>query len=99
MANSKPRNRKDSPSETPSAAPPDPDNNLGRGAPSDRDERIRQKSHEASRRERSPTQQSESHAHGAASDLDREDADIQRAGAARERPGRRAKKPVRRVRE
>jgi hypothetical protein len=57
--------------------PGDPDNNLGRGAPGDREDRIRQRAHEIWEREGRPEGQAESHWHRAAQDLDREQADLQ----------------------
>lgn len=57
----------------------DPENNLGRGAPVDREDRIRQRAHEIWEREGRPEGQAESHWHRAAQDLDREQADLQRS--------------------
>jgi hypothetical protein len=55
----------------------DPDNNLGRGAPGDRDDRIRHRAHEMWKQEGRPDGQTERHWHRAVQDLDREDAEIQ----------------------
>jgi len=75
----------------------DPDNNLSRGAPSDRDERIRQQERPEHRR------RSEGEAHKQwerkPEDLDREDAAIQREGVAGENPGARPKGDADFVRE
>jgi hypothetical protein len=63
----------------PSDARPDPDNNLGRGAPADREERIRQKARSI--------EQAPQYRHRAAHDLDREDTELRRAGVAGQKPG------------
>ena len=68
-------------------AQPDPDNNLGRGAPGDRDERIRQRARENGEREARQEKSSPSYKKREAQDLDREDAEIQREGIAGEKPG------------
>lgn len=70
---------------------PDPDNNLGRGAPGDREERIRQRAHDLWEAEGRPEGQADRHWSRAAEDLDREDAAIQREGIAGEKPGVRPK--------
>lgn len=61
-------------------SPADPENNLGRGAPFDRKERIEQLEKEEQDR-RSDQQERRPE------DLDREDAAIQREGIASEKPG------------
>jgi hypothetical protein len=81
------------------SAPPDPDNNLGRGAPSDREDRIRQRAHELWEAEGRPEGQADRHWSRAAEDLDREDAAIQREGMAGEKPGVRPKGDADFVRE
>lgn len=68
-------------------AVPDPDNNFGRGAPADREERIRQRAHELWEQEGRPEGRAQDHWERAAQDLDREDAAIQREGIAGEKPG------------
>lgn len=81
-------NRSDKPT---TDASPDRDNNLGRGAPGDREERIQQKRrNEARSIERNP-QYPNRRPH----DLDREDAELQREGAVREKPGIRLSKEER----
>lgn len=71
-----------------SDATPDPDNNLGRGAPADREERIRQKARDKAQSiERDPQ-----HKHRAAHDLDREDAELRRESGAGRNPGVRHRK-------
>ena len=67
-------------------AQPDPDNNLGRSALFDRDERIRQRAHQIWEHEGRPEGRAQEHWERAASDLDREDADIRREGSAGEKP-------------
>jgi hypothetical protein len=69
------------------AASPDPDNNLGRGAPQDREDRIRQRAHEIWEREGRPDGQAQGHWERAAQDLDREDAEIRREGVADQAAG------------
>lgn len=69
------------------APTPDQDDNLGRGAPADREERIRQRAHELWEREGRPEGRAQEHWERAAQDLDREDAEIQREGIAGEKPG------------
>lgn len=69
----------------------DPDNNLGRGTPGDREDRIRQRAHEIWEAEGRPEGQADHHWSRAAEDLDREDAAIQREGVAGARPGIRPK--------
>jgi hypothetical protein len=66
---------------------PDASNNLSRGTPGDREDRIRQRAHEIWEREGRPDNQAQEHWDRAAQDLDREDAEIQREGAAGEKPG------------
>jgi hypothetical protein len=57
---------------------PDDDNNLGRGAPADRQERIQQRAREDARSaDRNPQKE-----HREAHDLDREDVELHREGAA-----------------
>ena len=68
-------------------AVPDPDNNLGRGVPADREERIRQRAHELWEQKGRPEGRAQDHWERAAQDLDREDAAIQREGIAGEKPG------------
>jgi hypothetical protein len=70
---------------------PDQDNNLGRGTPGDREDRIRQRAHEIWEAEGRPEGQADHHWSRAADDLDREDAAIQREGIAGEGPGARPK--------
>ena len=83
-----------------SDANPDPDNNLGRGAPFDREERIRQRAYEIWEKEGQPEGHAQRHWERAAQDLDQEDAEIRREGIAGEKPGAkpkrtpRGKKPV-----
>jgi hypothetical protein len=69
------------------SAPPDPGNNLGRGAPGDREDRIRQRAHELWEAEGRPDGQADRHWSRAAEDLDRDDAAIQREGIAGDKPG------------
>lgn len=73
-----------------SKATADPDNNLSRGAPSDRDERVAQQAERPEHRGRS---EGEAHAQWERKpeDLDREDAAIHREGIAAEKPGVRPK--------
>ncbi|HET6618363.1 MAG TPA: DUF2934 domain-containing protein [Dongiaceae bacterium] len=66
---------------------PDADNNLGRGAPADRDERIRQRAHNIWEQEGRPDGRAKDHWDRAAQDLDREEAAIQGEGVAGETPG------------
>lgn len=68
-------------------ARPDPDNNLGRGAPGDREERIRQRAYEIWESEGRQDGKADSYWHRAAEDLDREDTEIRREGSADEKPG------------
>ena len=72
-------------SEKAKAANADPDNNLGRGSPQDREERIRQRAHEIWERAGRPDGQAQSHWDRAMHDLDREDAELQRV--ADQKPG------------
>jgi hypothetical protein len=65
----------------------DPDNKLGRSAPSDREERIRRRAHELWEREGRPEGRAQEHRERAAQDLDREDAELQREGIAGEMSG------------
>ena len=81
------------------SAQPDPDNNLGRGAPGDREDRIRQRAHELWESEGRPDGQADRHWSRAAEDLDREDAAIKREGIAGEKPGVRPKGDADFVRE
>ena len=60
------------------SARPDPDNNLGRGTPGDREDRIRQRAYEIWEQEGRPEGQDQQHWERAAQNLDREDSDIQR---------------------
>src|SRR5262245_62774263 len=69
------------------SAAPDPDNNLARGAPANREERIRQRAHELWEQEGRPEGRARDHWERAAQDLDREDSAIQREGIAGEKPG------------
>ncbi|HKP25787.1 MAG TPA: hypothetical protein VJV39_18105 [Dongiaceae bacterium] len=68
--------------------PPDADNNLGRGAPRDREERIRQKRRNEARSIEQDPQFRNRRPH----DLDREDTELRREGAAAEKPGVRLSK-------
>lgn len=72
-------------------APPDGDNNLGHGAPDDREERIRQKR----RNEARSIEQDPHDRNRRPHDLDREDAELHREGAAAEKPGIRLSKEER----
>jgi hypothetical protein len=54
------------------SAKPDPDNNLGRCTPGDREERIRQRAHEIWQSAGRPEGQADRHWSRAAEDLDRE---------------------------
>jgi hypothetical protein len=74
-------------SKVPQPAKPDPDNNLGRGAPFDREERIRQRAHQIWEQEGRPEGEAQRHWDRAAEDLDREDTEIQREGITGEKPG------------
>jgi hypothetical protein len=65
------------------SAKPDPDNNLGRGTPGDREDRIRKRAHEIWEQEGRPDGQAQQHWERAAQDLDREDLDIQQDGERR----------------
>lgn len=80
------------------ATSPDSDNNLGRGAPTDREDRIRQRTHELWEQEGRPDGRAHDHWERAAQDLDREDAAIQREGVASETPGVRSGPEVARQR-
>jgi Protein of unknown function (DUF2934) len=71
----------------PRPAKSDPDSNLARGAPLDREERIRQRAHQIWEQEGQPEGQAQRHWDRAAEDLDREDAEIEREGIAGEKPG------------
>lgn len=72
-------------------APPDADNNLGRGAPHDREERIQQMRRNAAKSiERDPQDR-----HRQPHDLDCEDTELHREGAAEEKPGLRLTKEER----
>lgn len=64
----------------------DPDNNLGRGAPADREERIRQRAHELWEAEGRPEGHADRHWRRAAGDLDREESAIHREGIAGQKP-------------
>lgn len=66
----------------------DADNNLGRGAPDDREERIQQKAREGARSLDQDPQYQRRKPH----DLDREDCEIQQEGIAGEKPGVRLSK-------
>jgi hypothetical protein len=69
----------------------DPNNNLGRGTPGDREDRIRHRAHE---KERGAL--TDSHLERAAHDIDREDPDILREGMAGEKLGiRTGPEPIR----
>lgn len=72
-------------------APPDPHNNLGRGAPNDREERIQQKR----RNEARSIEQDPQYRNRRPHDLDREDAELHREGAAQEKSGIRLSKEER----
>jgi hypothetical protein len=75
----------------PADAPPDADNNLGRGAPDDREERIKQKR----RNEARSIEQDPQYRNRRPHDLDREDTELHREGAAEEKPGIRLSKEER----
>ena len=60
----------------------DSDNNLGRGASTDHEERIRQRAHELWESDGRPEGRAQEHWERAAQDLDREDAELQREGIA-----------------
>jgi Protein of unknown function (DUF2934) len=60
------------------SARPDPDNNLGRGTPGDREDRIRQRAYEIWEQEGRPEGQDQRHWERAAQNLDREDSNVQR---------------------
>jgi hypothetical protein len=67
---------------------PDEDNNLGRGAPFDREERLQQRAHNAERGlEEDPQDQNR-----AAHDLDRDDAELRREATPGKKPDIRGKK-------
>lgn len=66
----------------------DADNNLGRGAPADREERLQQIARDKARSIDDDPQYQNRKAH----DLDREDCEINREGVAGERPGVRISK-------
>lgn len=70
---------------------PDADNNLGRGAPDDRKERIQQKR----RNEARSIEQDPQYRNRRPHDLDREDTELHREGAAEEKPGIRLSKEER----
>jgi hypothetical protein len=72
-------------------SPPDADNNLGRGAPDDRKERIEQKR----RNEARSIEQDPQYRNRRPHDLDREDAELHREGAAGAKPGIRLSKEER----
>lgn len=72
----------------PADAAPDADNNLGRGAPDDRDERIQQKR----RNEARTIEQDPQYRNRQPHDLDREDVELHREGVADEKPGVRLSK-------
>jgi hypothetical protein len=72
-------------------SPPDADNNLGRGAPDDRKERIQQKQ----RNEARSIEQDPQYRNHRPHDLDREDTELHREGAAEEKPGIRLSKEER----
>lgn len=76
-------------------APPDADNNLGRGAPDDREERIQQKRRNEVRSIAQDPQYRNRRAH----DLDREDTELHREEAAQEKPGIRLSKEASKRRE
>jgi len=73
-------------------APPDADNNLGRGTPYDREERVQQKRRNEARSIEQDPQYRQRQPH----DLDREDCAIQRERSAAEKPGIRLSKEERR---
>jgi hypothetical protein len=70
----------------PADAAPDAYNNLGRGAPDDRDERIQQK------RRNETIEQDPQYRNRQPHDLDREDVELHREGVADEKPGIRLSK-------
>ena len=61
----------------------DPSNNLGRGTPGDREDRIRQRAHELWEQEGRPDGRAQQHWEHAAQDLDRKDSEIQQDGERR----------------
>ena len=69
-------------------AKPDADNNLGRGAQYDREERLQQIQRNAAR----SIEQDPHHGHREAQDLDQEDAELHREGVAGAKPGVRPSK-------
>ena len=68
-------------------AAPDPDNNLSRGAPSDRRERIEQQREEPSEHQGRSEGEAHKEWERKPEDLDREDATIQREGVSGQKPG------------
>ena len=81
-------NQPEPPENTPAA--PDADNNLGRGAPADRKERIDQMAREKAQTINDNPQ----YEHRKAHDLDREDCELHRQGAASEKTGVRPSRDV-----
>ena len=77
----------------------DPDNNLSRGAPSDRRERIEQQSEERAEHQGRSEGEAQKQWQRKPEDLDREDAAIQREGIAGETPGVRPQSDADWVRE
>jgi hypothetical protein len=67
--------------------PPDSDNNFSRGAPSDREDRIRQRAYELWEREGRAEGRAHEHWERAAQELEREEAAIQRAKTSDMEPG------------
>ena len=80
--------------ETPPKANPDPDNNLSRGAPQDREDRVRERAHQSREQEGRPDGRARTYGDRAPQDLDREDAEIQRQGTADKKAGVKQEKPV-----
>lgn len=88
MADSKAHAQSDQTKRDRKIADADADNNLGRGAPADREERIQQKERGSAQSLDRDPQYREREAH----DLDREDCEIHREGIADEQPGIRLSK-------
>jgi len=84
------RTRDQAPADTQGQArgtsPPDPSNNLSRGTPGDREDRIRRRAHELWEREGRPEGLAQPHWDRAAQDIDREDAESQRQGELARKP-------------
>ena len=63
------------------SAKADPDNNLGRGTPGDREDRIRQRAHEMWEMEGRPEGHAQEHWDRAAQDVDRDKTAVEREGS------------------